>query len=483
MLPVSDLYACLSVKRTATPEQIQQAYRRAARRFHPDANPSPHASEEFKLIADAYDILGNPARRARYDSQFPAAARSFFSTKLMYSRAKLLRLPDSQIVYVFAEITAQSNAVIPEPPLNLCLVIDRSTSMQGARLEQVVSAGRQIINALSENDTFSVVTFSDHAEVVLPAQLCQNKAAIHSKVSSIYAGGGTEILQGLLAGLLELQHNLKPTAANHLILLTDGRTYGDEDNCFLLARLAASDGITISGLGIGDEWNDSFLDRLAAETGGQSVYISSPSVVTRLLTEQVRGIGDTLGRIRLDAICDPGVTLKSAFRVSPEAQPITSDSPLMNLGPLFKNGTVSVLLEFVVTTNADPYRALARLRVIGDILNTGNPGESEVVDIYLPQTDTPDPTPPPPTIVSALDRLTLYRLQEKAWSDADAGNITLATQRLQTVATRLLANGERELASIAMGEAARLNQTRQVSSENRKRIKYGTRALIPPSHS
>ena len=85
--------------------------------------------------------------------------------------------------------------------------------------------------------------------------------------------------------------------------------------------------------------------------------------------------------------------------------------------------------------------------------------------------------------MAALDKVTLYRLQEKAWSDVEEGNIPRATQRLQTLASRLLATGERELASIAMNEAARLNQTRQISAENRKRIKYGTRALIPPPKS
>ena len=483
MQSVPDLYAGLGVERTATTEHIRQAYRQAARRFHPDVNPDPLAQEEFKLIAAAYEVLNDPQRRAEYDSR-STRSNPIFTSSVTSSRAKLLRLPEPQIVYVLAEIAARPDAPVQSPPLNLCLVIDRSTSMQGARLDQVKSAAVQIVDSLDDQDVFSVVTFSDRAEVVLPAQPCVNKSVIISKISSINAGGGTEILQGLLCGLLELQRNLNPGTVNHLILLTDGRTYGDEDDCLLLAMLAEGDGVAISGLGIGDEWNDAFLDQLAAGTGGESHYVSSTSVVTRLLTGHVRGMGDTVAQhIRIQAICDPGVKLKSAFRVAPDAQSLVSDTQPIKLGNLLRNGTVSVLLEFVVATHAEPERSLARLWVIGDILNRNQADERLPIDVRLSQTDSADITPPPPGIVAALDKVTLYRLQEKAWSDVEEGNIPRATQRLQTLASRLLATGERELASIAMNEAARLNQTRQISAENRKRIKYGTRALIPPPKS
>jgi Ca-activated chloride channel family protein len=480
MQSVPDLYASLGASKTATPEQLRQAYRMAARRFHPDSNRDPQAGEEFKVVAQAYEVLNDPARRAEYDAH-TVAHKPFFNTKLTSSRAKLLRLPDPQVVYALMEIAAQPGMTPAEPPLNLCLVIDQSTSMQGQRLEQVKQAARQIVENLAEQDFFSVVTFSDRAEVVLPAQHCLNKPSIVSRLSAIQAGGGTEILHGLLYGLMEIQQNLSPGMLNHLVLLTDGRTYGDEDDCLLLAKLAEADGIIITGLGIGDEWNDAFVDQLSASTGGHSEYISSPAIVTRVLTEQVRVLSDSLGRVTLQVICDPGIQLKSVFRVSPEAQPITSDSSPFSIGKLELEGSISLLLEFVVGTTADVQRSIARLRVNGDILASKGLGYLPAIDFQLAQADQPDSTPPPLSIVGALDKLTLYRLQERAWADAEEGNIVKATQRLQTLASRLMATGEKELATIALSEANRLNQTHQISAENRKRIKYGTRALIPPS--
>jgi hypothetical protein len=167
--------------------------------------------------------------------------------------------------------------------------------------------------------------------------------------------------------------------------------------------------------------------------------------------------------------------------VAPETQPIATTTLPASIGKLMANSAISLLFEFTVSTNTDAERALARLRFFGDILTPDSSGQQHTLDIRIGQSDTPDTAQPPLHLVAALDKLTLYRLQEKAWADAEEGNIVKATERLQTLASRLLASGENELASIAVSEANRLEKTHQISAENRKKIKYGTRALIPPN--
>ncbi|GAA1846937.1 molecular chaperone DnaJ [Microbacterium koreense] len=63
----ADHYEVLGVSREATPEEIKKAYRRLARELHPDVNPGEDASERFKLVTHAYDVLSDPEQRARYD--------------------------------------------------------------------------------------------------------------------------------------------------------------------------------------------------------------------------------------------------------------------------------------------------------------------------------------------------------------------------------------------------------------------------------
>jgi hypothetical protein len=77
-----------------------------------------------------------------------------------------------------------------------------------------------------------------------------------------------------------------------------------------------------------------------------------------------------------------------------------------------------------------------------------------------------------------LERLIAYRLQARAWQDAEAGDIEEATKRLQMAGTRLFESGQTDLARTVQDEATRLLRSGRTTEEGRKRIKYGTRGLM-----
>jgi len=67
MATYQDYYAILGVGKTATQEEIQRAYRKLARKYHPDINKESNAEEKFKQINEAYEVLGDPTKRGKYD--------------------------------------------------------------------------------------------------------------------------------------------------------------------------------------------------------------------------------------------------------------------------------------------------------------------------------------------------------------------------------------------------------------------------------
>jgi len=267
-------YARLGIPFDATRDEVRTAYHDAARRLHPDANPSPVAVEQFLRIQEAYETLIDPQKRKEYERNFPSVDQSSGVTmNILSSRRELVLSPDPQLVYAMMEIIPIPTAEKVTIPLNLCILIDRSTSMQGERMDIVKATAKNLIRQLRPVDYLSIVAFSDRAEVIVPAvRLANGLEKLEAQISLLHTGGGTELSYGLAAGLEEVTRFLKPNFVNHLILITDGHTYGDEKECLALADKAREAGVTISGLGIGNEWNDKFLDSLTSKTGGNSAY-------------------------------------------------------------------------------------------------------------------------------------------------------------------------------------------------------------------
>lgn len=485
-----NLYAMLGLSPTATGGDIRDAYRLLARRFHPDVNRNEGAGVQFREIAAAYEVLGDPQQRSQYDLQRRdfVDEPAYFSLRVTPSKRVLPTLNEPQVFYLLVEIMALRQS--PESqkrnvPLNLALVLDRSTSMRGVRLEKVKYAAHQIIDQLTPQDVLSVVSFSDRPDVLIDAQQVTNPTALQSIVSIMQADGGTEIFRGLSAGVEECRKHLALRMVNHVILLTDGRTFGDEDAALKLAAEVSKEGIGISAMGIGEEWNDVFLDDLATRTGGTSAYINSPKAVVRFLNDRVRSLGRAfVERLNISVAPDADIVLESAFKLQPSPQPLDVSPQPIPLGTLEANRTSSVLLQFQMPPSSKSgFRTLGRLDVTGDVLQMDRSGYKVISDISVEISENPLAEEPPLAIMDALGKLTLYRMQQKAEKSLEGGDVQEATRRLENLATRLLAAGQEDLAQMAMSEARRVAKTNILSEQGRRTLKFGTRKLLAAPQS
>lgn len=486
MSAMKNPYAILGISPDASVEEVKSAYRKIARRLHPDVNPnSPAAAEQFQDVALAHELLTDPARKKAYDEQHSEGDDGYYFTlQITPSKRSLMPLPEPQVIYLLTEIFPDPRATQVgaqrESRLNLTLVLDRSNSMSGARIEGLKHAGHQIVDNLDDNDIISVVTFNDRAETVIPATTVTDRPSLKARISMMAASGGTEIYHGLKAGVDENRKFLGPRLINHVILLTDGHTYGDQESCLELAGEASTEGIGISAMGLGYDWNDEFLDEIASRTGGNTVYINSANEVVRFLNNQVRSLSNAFAeRMKLSVAPDPDIVLETAFKLSPHPQPLPVDGGVIPLGSLQLNRPISALLQFQIPSKiSEGFRSIGRIVATGDILVNQNQSYQMVSDFASEVTSNPSREDPPTAILDALSKLTLYRLQERARESLESGNVHEATRRLENLATRLLELGQGDLANQALSEARRVAHTSALSEQGSKNLKYQTRYLL-----
>jgi Ca-activated chloride channel family protein len=479
-----DYYAVLGIPTSATQEEIQRAYHRLARRYHPDSREVNTPTALFHQVQEAYAVLRDARARRAYDGQRAELGLSKevgLTWSILLSRRRLSASHKEQILYALIEIEPAVTSERERLPLNLCLVIDRSTSMKGARLGHVKEAARRIADRLHDDDALAIVAFHDRAEVVLPSRVGIHSAKAKAKITALRAAGGTEILQGIRAGLAELDAHHGKDVISHLILLTDGRTYGDDEECIAEAERAGKRDIGITAMGIGEDWNDVLLDEIASRSGGTSAYIASSTQVGTLLRDKIRSLGAVFATgLTLGVRTADGVRVERAFLTSPHLKPLALSGGRMKLGSLEADAPMKILLELGVEQRPVGEHRLLQLELNGDVPLLGLRGEKLRRDVRCMFTnDEPDQGEGdvPLAVVSALRRVTLYRMQEQAWTALDEGRVDQATRQLEMVATRLFGLGQEQLAQAAMLEAGHVARVGDATARGRKQIKYGTRSL------
>jgi Ca-activated chloride channel family protein len=484
------LYDRLCLPRDATQEEIRRAYRQLVLHLHPDTNVNIGDTQLFMDIQQAYEKLSDPLRKVDYDKQLPVDSMDDFplAMKMTYSQPMVTRLAEPQLVYSLLELSliADTTEWDSSTPMNISMVVDCSTSMQGFRLDAVKLTAIDCLRKLQPNDIFSLVKFNDFAELLIPPVNQTDLKSAEMKVQLLQAGGGTEIFKGLELGFSQINQNYSGQKMNHIVLITDGRTYGDEAQCLQLADQCAALGIGISAIGIGSEWNDRFLDHITSRTGGISKFIPDTGDIRGSILDEISRLGSCLTeQINLNFHLPQNITISSIYRLQPDACPLELTSPL-NLGNLPHFGSVSVMFEFLVKDiPAQP----TDLTLANGFLYYEIPRDTRktryVQRLIFSRQISAEPirSLPPTSILNAITFLSLYQMQERARDEMGKGNPTSAARYMENMATQLLKKGDHNLAQSVLTEANHLRNNQSFSVDGEKRIKYGTRALLLPAGS
>lgn len=200
-------------------------------------------------------------------------------------------------------------------PMNLCLVIDRSGSMEGPPLDYVKQACSFVVDLLSPNDILSIVTFEETVDVLMPPQRVTNKQPIKDGIQRLMPGNTTNLYDGLALGLAQVMQVGDPGRATRLVVLSDGDpTAGIKDFPSLVnhAGEIKNRGVTCTFLGFGPDYNEELLASMAKKAGGNYYYIPRPELIPEVFRTELEKLMTVVARnLRLDLKLARWVTMRS----------------------------------------------------------------------------------------------------------------------------------------------------------------------------
>lgn len=202
-------------------------------------------------------------------------------------------------------------------PMNLAVVLDRSGSMQGAKIEKARQAACVAIDQLASDDIFSLVIFDDETEVVVPPERVgdeRHREAMKERIDHIRARGSTAIYAGVNLGAAQLRKNFDKERVNRVILLSDGIANVGPSRTADLAALGRDlrrDGIAVSTVGLGDDYNEDLMTALAEASNANYYYVRDAEKLPGIFAEELGSIRSIVARgVIIRIIVPDGVRIR-----------------------------------------------------------------------------------------------------------------------------------------------------------------------------
>lgn len=175
--------------------------------------------------------------------------------------------------------------------VNLAIVLDKSGSMRGEKIERAKEAAIMAIDLLNSEDIVSVVTYDDVVSIVVPATKVTDKSYIYSEIRSITDGGRTALFAGVSKGAHEVRKFFDKSRVNRVILLSDGLANVGPSTPSELGQLGASlgkEGISVTTIGLGLGYNEDLMTQLAGLSDGNHAFVENTADLARIFAAEFK---------------------------------------------------------------------------------------------------------------------------------------------------------------------------------------------------
>jgi Ca-activated chloride channel family protein len=233
--------------------------------------------------------------------------------------------------------------------VNVALVLDKSGSMSGHKLEQAKQAAISSLDRLNGEDIVSVITYDTTVQVVMPATKLTDKHAVRQAIQSIQAGGNTALFAGVSKGGAEVRKFLDRNRVNRVILLSDGLANEGPSSPHMLGDLGGSlvkEGIAVTTLGLGLGYNEDLMVQLADRSDGNHVFVEEATELAAVFSNEFRDVLSVVAQeIAIKITCAPGIR---PVRLLGEEGEIRGQEVNVHLNQLYGGQEKYVLLEVEV---------------------------------------------------------------------------------------------------------------------------------------
>ncbi len=231
-------------------------------------------------------------------------------------------------------------------PVNIALVLDRSGSMSGDKIRYAKDAARMAVKMLQPDDIFSLITYESTVEVVVPATKVSDRATILKAIDSIAADGSTALFGGVSKGAAEVRKFLSNERVNSVILLSDGMANVGPQSASELGDLGKSlvkAGISVNTLGLGLDYNEDLMLRLAEKSDGIHRFIQEPQQLVAFFQEEFDNVMAVVAQqVDITIECAPEIR---PVRVLGREAEIAGQKVHLKLNQIYSKEEKYVLLE------------------------------------------------------------------------------------------------------------------------------------------